>query len=259
MMNYIKSECYRVSHSKGIYAVTGTLAALSFLFHLVLWWFRRMDGPSFRYGTTSYSYSNLVGYPMVYCMLAVIIGMVLYEENRKNGNLKNTVAFGISRVKIFAGECMVATVSCVFALIVTLSVYLISAALLLEQSGPVSRMDLLTEIPAVFFVAIASLITGIVCMEAFEKSAAGVVIWFTIWFVIPKIFFYLGLRFDAAYDIAMWMPANFFSTREMIVNTKECITIWETGAGMTRCMISGIIGIVIFALTGTALLRKKEF
>lgn len=259
MMNYIKSECYRVSHSKGIYVTTGVLAVLSFSFNLVLWWFRKMDGANFRYATTSYSYSNLVGYPMVYCAIAAVMGMVLYEENRKNGNLKNTVAFGIPRVKIFAGECMVATASCIVTLIITLGVYLASAALLLEQTGPVSQMDMLTEVPAVFFIAVASLIVAIGCMEAFEKSYTGIIIWAAIWFLIPKIFFYLGLRFEAVYGIAMWMPANFFGTSGMIVNMKQCVTAWETAAGMTRCMISGIIGIAVFSLAGAALLRKKEF
>lgn len=259
MLNYMKSEAYRVSHSKGIYCVTAVLAALTCLFHIVLWWLRKKDGPAFRYATTSYSYSNLVANPMAYCVIAVIIGMVLYEGNRRNGNLKNTIAFGIPRIRIFAGECIVAVGACVFALIINLSVYLLSAVLLLENAGPVGIEDMITEIPAVFFIAVAALITGIVCMEAFEKSSTGIIIWVSVWLVIPKIFFYLGLRFEPVYEIAMSMPANFFGTSGMIVNMQQCITAWETPQGMTRCVVSGIIGIVVFAISGVILLRRKEF
>lgn len=258
MLNYIKSEFYRVSYSRGIYYLTAILTILAFLLNAVLGWFGRMDGSSFPYNTTSFSYSNLIANPMLFCVMGAVIGIFLYEGNRKNGNLKNTIAFGISRTKIFAGECIVATVSAVFSLIIVLSVYIVSAVVFLEHTGPVSLMDLLTEIPAVFFIAVASLISGIVCIEAFEKNSTGIIIWFTIWFIIPKIFFYLGLRFDLIHSIAMWMPGNFFGTAGMSVNMSQSITAWGTTAGMAKCLISGIIGIIIFSFLGVKVLRKRE-
>ncbi|MBZ9615151.1 ABC transporter permease [Clostridium estertheticum] len=257
-MNYIKSEFYRVSHSRGIYCLTAILVILSFLLNAVLAWFGRMDGKSFRYDTTSYSYSNLVANPMLFCVMGAVIGIFLYEGNRKYGNLKNTIAFGISRTKVFAGECIVATVSAVFSLIIVISVYIISAVIFLEHTGPVNLMDLLTEIPAVFFIAVASLISGIVCIEAFEKASTGIIIWVTIWFIIPKIFFYLGLRFDMIRNIAMWMPDNFFGVNGMVVNMSQSITAWGTAEGMAKCLMSGIIGTVVFSLLGVILLRKRE-
>ena len=258
MLNYIKSEFYRVSHSRSIYSLTAILAVLSFLLNAVLGWFRRMDGSSFPYATTSFSYSNLVAQPMLFCVIGAIIGIILYDANKKNGNLKNTIAFGISRTKVFAGECIVATVSAIFSLIIILSVYIVSAVVLLEHTGPVSLMDLYTEIPAVFLIAVASLISGIVCIEAFEKDSIGIIIWFTIWFIIPKIFFYLGLRFDTIHSIAMWMPDNFFGISGMTVNMEHCITAWGTTEGMAKCLVSGIIGIIAFYLSGIVLLRKRE-
>ncbi len=258
MMNYIKSEFYRVSHSGGIYCFTGILVILSFLLNAVLGWSGRIDGSSFPYDTTSFSYSNLVANPMVFSAMSGVIGIILYEGNKKYGILKNTIAFGIPRTKVFAGECIVATVSAIFSLIIVLSVYVVSAIIFLEHSGPVNLMDLLTEIPAVFFIAVASLISGIVCIEAFGKDSTGIIIWFIIWFVIPRIFFYLGLRFDMIYRIAMWMPGNFFGTNAMTVNMQESITAWGTMEGMAKCLISGMIGIVAFFLSGIVLLRKRE-
>ena len=58
MMNYIKSEFYRIFHGREIYRFIITLALLAFSFNAVLAWFRRMD--DFPYGITSHSYSNLV-------------------------------------------------------------------------------------------------------------------------------------------------------------------------------------------------------
>lgn len=258
MMNYIKSEFYRVSHSRGIYFLTAILAILSFLLNAVLGWFGSTGGSSFPYATTSFSYSNLVANPMLFCIMGAVIGIFLYEGNRRNGNLKNTIAFGISRTKVFAGECIAAAVSAVFSLIIVISVYIVSAVALLEHTGPVSLTDLLTEIPAVFFIVVASLISGIACIEAFEKDSVGIIIWLTIWFIIPKVLFYLGLRSDMIHSIAMWMPANFFGTDVMSVNMSQSITAWGTAEGMAKCLISGIIGIIVFSLSGVVVLRKRE-
>ena len=107
-MNYIKSEFYRIFHGREIYRFIIILALLAFSFNAVLAWFRRMD--DFPYGITSYSYSNLVASPLIFGLMGTVVGMILYEGNRRNGNLKNTVAFGISRTKIFISECIVTTI-----------------------------------------------------------------------------------------------------------------------------------------------------
>lgn len=265
MMNYIKSEIYRVSHDRGIYCLVGILAGLSFLFNAVTGWFGKAKGADFVYANTSFSYSNIVANPMVFCLMGAIIGTILYEGNKKNGNLKNTVAFGISRTKIFIGECVTAVAASVISLLVVLPVYIVSAVTFLENKGPVKLNDMLTEVPAVFLLAVAAVISGIVCIEVFEKDAVGMIVWFVIWFLIPKIFFYIGLRVKVFYDIAMWMPENFFkpggagtTAGGPIVNMSQCITVWGTDDGMLKCIISGIIGIVVFSAAGVVIMRKKE-
>lgn len=150
-MNYVKSEFYRVSHDKGVYYFTAIIAILAFLLNAILGWFGKVDGVSFRYATTSFSYSNLVANPMVFCVMGAVVGIIFYEGNRKNENLKNTIAFGISRTKIFFGECIVATVTAAASLIAVLAVYIVSAIIFLEHTGPVSLTDLLTEVLAVFY------------------------------------------------------------------------------------------------------------
>lgn len=82
MTNYIKSECYRTLHTKWVYGSGIILSGLTILFHLVIWLFNTFT-PNFRYHTTSFSYSNLVGQPMLYCILAFVIAAILYEETQK--------------------------------------------------------------------------------------------------------------------------------------------------------------------------------
>ncbi len=58
-------------------------------------------------------------------------------------------------------------------MILALGAWIISAELLLERTGPVALKDLLLEVPAVYLIALAGLISGIFFLERFEKKYRG--------------------------------------------------------------------------------------
>lgn len=257
MLNYIKSECYRAFHSKRVYLTAGLMAGLIFLYHVVLYLFQRYT-PTFRYGTTSFSFSYLVSTPMVYCYLAFLIVAVLYESDAKNGTHKNSVAFGISRTSLFIGKCATSLITALIILISTLAVYLASAFLLLEHTGPVTVADLFLEIPAVSLVAVSALILGVFFLEFFDKTTTAILTWFVIMLFLPKIILYLSMKLTFLWPVALWLPANFFSV-EMYVNMENCMTVWDTAAGMMKCLICGGVSILLFGLISILCLRRKEF
>ncbi len=90
MLNYIKSECYRVMHSRSTYVMTGIMAVLPVLFHIILY----VTGVSssttqdFPYDITSFSFSFLAGSPMLFTYAGLIVAAVLYEDEHKNGKYK---------------------------------------------------------------------------------------------------------------------------------------------------------------------------
>jgi len=256
MLNYMKSEFYRVIHSSVTYCTTGILAALVFIMNFALYWFRT-HSEDFPYGTTSYSFSTFVSSPMVYCYMVFIIAAILYESNKRNGNLKNTIAYGISRTKIFAGKCIVSLVTSLAMLVVVMTVQISSAVLLLEQTGPVKLSDLLMEIPAVSLIAVGALILSIVVLEYFDKSIVAMIVWFLIMVGVPAVLLQIGMKVDAVLNVALWMPENIFRTG-VIANMSQCVTLWDTAQGMGRCLISGAAGILVFSIAGVLLLRKKE-
>lgn len=171
MMNYTKSEFYRIFITKEIYAAAGLLAGIALLLNAALYFF----GNS--YANTSFSYSNLVANPMVFAFMGMIIPFLFYEGGKRNGNLKNTVAGGISRVKIFAGECVVSLAVSTLLMAVTMGVWVLSANLLLEKAGPVEWKDFLGEGAAMYLIAAACLISGILFLEIFDKSIIGILVW----------------------------------------------------------------------------------
>ena len=63
MMNYTKSEFYRIFITKEIYTAAGLLAGIALLLNATLYFF----GNS--YANTSFSYSNLVANPMVFAFM----------------------------------------------------------------------------------------------------------------------------------------------------------------------------------------------
>ncbi len=256
MLNYMKSEFYRVLHSAVVYVTAVILGVLTIILNVMLAGFNRFS-TDFLYGTTSFSFSNLVANPMVYCYMAFIIVAILYEANKRNGDLKNTIAYGISRTKIFAGKCIVSFITSLVILMIVMTVYIVSAVLLLKHSGPTEIEDLLLEIPAVSLIAISSLILGVVVLELFNKSVIAMVVWYLIFAGIPTALFCIGIKVEFIQKIALWMPENFFRV-EMQVNMAQCTTIWDTAEGMAKCLISGAIGIVLFSIAGILLLRKKE-
>lgn len=256
MRNYIKSELYRIVHTKEIYLITGTLMALTILYHAGTFLFKDLTP---RYATTSFSYSCLVANPMLFACAGSVITYFLYEGNRRNGNFKNAVVWGTSRIKVFAGQCIISLTASTCVMLLTLAVWILSAELLLPRTGPVHLTHLLSEIPAVYLICTACLMCTLVCINYFEKNITGILVWGLIWFAIPKILLFGGTRSEALYQIALWLPSSLFTVvNGLYVNTRECITAWDTVGGMLRCIISGGTGILVFALSGILLLKKKD-
>ena len=222
--------------------------------------FLMKDVEHFRYGSASFSYSMLVSVPMMYCYVAADVAVMLYESDRRNGTMGNSIAHGISRMQLFAGKCIVCFTVSLILLAAALPVYIGSASLLHAQ-GPTTAQDMLLEIPAMSLIATGSLILAVVLLDLFQNSFFSVLTWLTVMLLLPKLLLFAGMLLpfggDALMDAAMWMPANFIPAGTR-VNMSECITIWDTGAGMARCLLSGAAGILVFGLAGVLLLRKRD-
>lgn len=257
MLNYIKSELYRMTHSSALYIAGIAFAATPALTNILLYCFARLN-PNFPYATTSYSYSNTVAIPMIFSVAALFLVLVLYEGNKKNGNLKNVVAAGISREKIFLGQIVVCLTASLAVLVFTIIAYIFSARLLLKIQGPVTEKDLLMAAFAMAPIAIASLILGIIAVNYFNRLSMGMIWWLCIFFFIPELLYYSALiiYIPLIQKIAMWMPLNFL--KSMQVNQRICSPFWNTPDGLAKCLISGFAGIVIFIIVGLWSLRKKE-
>ena len=133
MINYIRSEFYRILHTKDIY-----------LFNLVLMagvlalnggiYIAAATLPNIRYAKVQFVLSFLTGSMEFLFAAGAILAVLLFSGERRNGVMKNAVAYGISRTSLFFGKCIVSFVMALASMILLTAVYIISAVLLLE--GP---------------------------------------------------------------------------------------------------------------------------
>lgn len=259
MLNYIKSELYRAVHSKEIHGTAIGLLAIVLFMNLTLGLMKNVE--HFRYGTTSFSYSMLISVPMMYCYVAADVAAMLYESDRRNGTMGNSIAFGLSRMQLLAAKCIVSFAVSLTLLAIALPVYIASAALLLHAAGPATVRDMLLEIPAMALIATAFLILAVVLLDFFENSFFSILTWLTVILFAPKLLLLAGMVLpfggEALMDVAMWMPINFIPAASR-VSMSECVAIWDTGEGMARCLLSGAAGILVFSGLGMLLLKKRD-
>ena len=164
-----------------------------------------------------------------------------------------------SFMKIFFGKTIVVTTGATLSMLTVLSVYIGSALVLLKHSGPVSLMDIIIEVPAVFLLAIAAILSTIFFSSFFDKTSIVFICLLLFWGLIPSFLLNIGLgfRWKVLIGFANWLPQNFFST-EAIVNAQNSQTLWGTGAGFAKCVIAGIFWSVCFILLAFSYLREKD-
>ncbi len=257
MRNYINSEWYRVTHTPTIYVFTGVLAGLTLLFNLLLCFLDKVD-PTFPYGTVAFSLSNLVWMMTMLFYMGMILVYLIFADDKKNGSLKNSIAFGISRTEIFLGKCVVSTLISLISLAVILAVYLGSAVLLLEPGvEPHAVKITLQGVACVIPMAVASEVLGIAFCNFCQKEVVAGIDWYVVMVAIPQICFTIGLKFEPWAKIAAWMPNNYLS-KEIMVNMSGWSCLWQTPEGVAKCLISGFIGLIVFLAFGLIISKKQE-
>lgn len=256
MLNYCKSEWYRIWHTSEIYVITICMAVLVFLMNLVLWIAGgRIEG--FRYATVSFSLSNLITSMSLFMVAGAMVAGILFSGEKRYGILKNAIANGISREGIFCGKCIVSTLAALCSMAVIMASYLGSACLLLDGAPEPALGVCIRGVLAVLPCAIAALILAVFFFHFCEKEITAVIGWFLIMWAIPMVLYYAGFKIDILRRAAAWMPWNYLQY-EVTVTMSELQCLWDTPQGLFKCLVSGLLGIVIFTGGSIMLLRKRE-
>lgn len=94
-------------------------------------------------------------------------------------------------------------------------------------------------------------------IQFFEKELIAGLGWLAVIYLIPSICYSTGFQFETMAKIAAWMPRNYLLTGVTAgMNGYECL--WSEPEGALKCVIAGVIGIVVFLILGALINRRKE-
>lgn len=103
MINYIKSENYRLLRKKSLYITSVICYLLITAAAFVLYLSQKYD-PSFPYGTSMFFYSNVFGFGLLILIVAFLFNLAL--TGKDSSLIKQSVSFGVSRNTIFWSKLM---------------------------------------------------------------------------------------------------------------------------------------------------------
>ena len=256
MINYIRSEFYRILHTKEIYLfnllLTAGVLALNGGIHAAA-----ATLPNIRYANVKFVLSFLTGSMDFLFIAGAVLAVLLFSGDRKNGVMKNAVAYGMSRTSLFFGKCIVSFVMALASMVLLTAVYIVSAILLLE--GPAQPyVELMLEgIAANLPFAAAALILAVAFIQFFEKELIVGLAWMAVIYLIPSICYSTGFQFKTMAEIAAWMPRNYLMT-EVTAGMNGYACLWSEPEGAAKCVIAGVIGIVVFLSLRILINRRKE-
>lgn len=259
MLNYIKSELYRISHSKSIYILcgvcTGLLLAMNLLLHLI--W---RDEHTFMYATTAFVFNFASTSINVVFILTIVMGCIVFGDEYKNRTLGNSIAFGSSTIKIYLGKVIVSLIVAFLALTVVLAIFIGSSYLLLEDSGIEMLREFLGTYLANSPILVAGLLAALTLCFLFKSEAAASWSWLIIFEGVPMVCLFLGLKFSFFAELYHWLASNVIGSTQNIVGAEDFDVhwLWQIPEGLCRTLLVGFLGTLVFLAIGIAGIRRKE-
>ena len=261
MLNYIKSELYRISHSKGIYILCGVCEGLLLIMDLLLYAIWK-DTPTFMYANTAFVFNTACTFINAVLMLTIVMGCIVFGDEYKNRTLGNSIAFGGSPIKIYLGKVIVSLIVAFLALAVVLAIFIGSSYLLLQDSGIEILRGLLGTYLANSPILIAGLLATITFCFLFRSETAASWIWLIIFEGVPIVCLFLGMKFSFFAELYHWLAVNVIGSTHNIVGAEAVPDnvhwLWQIPEGLCRTLLVGFLGILVFLVIGIAGMRRKE-
>ncbi len=255
MINYIKSELYRISRMKGIYVLTVICFGLLLAMNLVLL-FVGLDTPTFPYDTVKFSLGMVEGSVTVVFILTLCIGSIIFADELKNRTIMNSVAFGYSRLQIYFGKIIVALIVSVITLLTVLGIFTGCTFLMLENTGIDALLSMIKCYSVESLILVCGVVAAITIHFLINSGAGAVWTWIGTFLGVPAIASLLAIKFNFFQRLSSWL-AYTVSGLEVKDGDKVAM-IYHTTEGARRCLLVGGIGTLVVIIAGVILLRKKE-
>ena len=191
MLDYLRAECYKMLHRSYLWMTLLITGALE-LIVVFLWAWLNGDVANL---TASVAFSMLLYMLSIGYYATAITSDIVFSEQYKNGTLKNEVAWGMPRTRIYLGKlgasCLLSAAACVLVL----GWYFLLCALMLPGDGAA-----LTALKTVGFGLLCALPVWLgaqalflLCFFAIRGTTAGTILAVFILAVLGQLFTFLSL------------------------------------------------------------------
>lgn len=255
MLNYIRAELYKLAHRKGYWIFLAVVLALE---SLLVWGFHMVNVSG---GRLCFEDCVLSVVPQALSFggyFAIVAGEMVFAGQYKNGTLKNEVAFGLPRWRIYLGKLIVQLMASVLMCLVMVGYYVIICRLTTPEAGnaPVMLLlgkSLLAALPV--WVGVQGMICA--CCFLIRGEAAHTIAAVGIYWGLPNLLTFVGILFyqypagRKMIEIAEWTPSRMlgYTARYLDVDFLPWLG-W-------MCLVGGVWLAVSTAL-GLWRFRRKE-
>lgn len=257
MLNYLKSDCYRVVREKTIYIYAIAFAGIVIAAALVLAGVAKAAGTDFPYANTRFLFLNIQTTCGAAVMAFYFLENMIIGEEIQHKTLKNSVSYGISRGKIFWEKFLLGVLIVIPIALVVIGCSVASGYLLLEHSEIWYLESLLKVLVGCFPLALATIALYHVLMLLCESMNMTLGVFATVYVVIPMISRWLGLRYEVFAKIYRYSPYGLMTETQRMEDGRVLMG-GNTPEGMMTCWAVGISLTAVTLLIGYILFQKKE-
>lgn len=241
MFNLIKADLYKSFHRIYLYIFMAVLAAFAIFINSIA-----AANHALRESVFQDTLSLLI-YPVFFVVMFVDI---MFGEENKEHTMKNTISFGISRVKIFITKIISAILAATAVAAVTLGVFYVCSLVLLKP-GKGYTVALLSSLGLKIAIAILIYIAAIVVasfFSAFIKRNGLFIFSYYGFLIIPVLLFQL---------LSLVNPVFMDLKNSMLMMLPDTLA-QATSAQMLNVVWISLAHIAVFGVLGTVLFKRQE-
>lgn len=246
MLNYVKSEMYRVLRTKSTYIIL-LVCSLFLLVMLALTWYTGVGYAGSQYNNTKFvfgfSQASLNGLLLV---IPFVIN-TLFADEYQNGTFKNSVAYGVDRKVLYFGKLISSIIISTIISIIVLLIFIPSAELLLQNSGAAYRNELLADIWHSVPLFLVALTLSHMLSFTTKKAGTHIIIYF---FIVSLLLTLLG-QITAVIEI----PEMVF---RLFPNYLIQVRYWQTTTEWLYCWGIFLLYFSVTTAIGLKLFSKQD-
>ena len=249
MRNYLTAECYKVFRRRYLYV---TLLVVLALEGLLLWgcWFTLVNGNT---GMDFYSVLVTAAAMLTVGAYAPLLTCdMVFSEQYKQNTLKNEVAYGLTRIRIYLGKLAVSTLVSLLAAAVMLGLYSAGCWLLFPHNGQDGTALLLMGycLAGAFPLWLVAQGVTMVCYFLVRNSTLAAFTAVGLLGVVPGILQVMGLLVHPVFEtVRQLMPTVMLGT------LPDMAFQWNY---IGRCWLVGLGLFLLSIAVGLAAFEKKE-